>query len=233
VRTRLLIHRVKEDAPKPKAIAAEKLAQLSLPPLPRLPAEYEDWGLEAPDVSGLDLDRAKECGTQLCHARHPGFKPKGKKHKPGKGQSWSTGGGKTPTETKTTVKTRKSPLSRPKEPRLKKDGTQRAKPGPKKEDTAPHNARVIEERNRLEAEGNKVVKGGRKPGVKEEFVKTPGGHKEGRRPDITYETPDGQTRGRNVGKTNADGTPVDREQKALDDLNNRSKRKTDFVPYDR
>ncbi len=144
----------------------------------------------------------------------------------------------TPTKTAnvtsaTTTVTTKAVTSSPKAPRLKKDGTPRAKPGPRTEDTAPHNAAVIRERERLEAEGNRIVNGGRKPGLKEEVVDTKGGHKDTRRPDITYVTPEGDVRGRNVGKTKKDGTPVKREQQALDDLNNHSKRKTDFVPYDR
>jgi len=40
-------------------------------------------------------------------------------------------------------------------------------------------------------------------------------------------------RGVNVGRTNADGTPVKREREALDDLNKHSDTPTEFVPYDR
>ena len=46
-----------------------------------------------------------------------------------------------------------------------------------------------------------------------------GGNKSGRRPDITYVAPEGETRGRNVGRQAADGRPVKREREALDDLN--------------
>ena len=136
------------------------------------------------------------------------------------------------TSATTTITTKTVPSS-PKPPRLKKDGTPRAKPGPSTDDASPHNAAVIRERERLEAEGNTVIKGGRKPGNTEEVRPTPGGHKETRRPDITYMTPDGEARSVNVGKTKKDGTPIKREQQALDDLNGPGKRPTDFVPYDR
>lgn len=71
--------------------------------------------------------------------------------------------------------------------------------------------------------------GGRKP---EKAIPTPGGSKGSRRPDILYKTPDGTVKGRNVGKTKADGSPVTREQKAMDDLNGAGV-ETDFAPYDR
>jgi len=41
----------------------------------------------------------------------------------------------------------------------------------------------------------------------------------------------GAQRGVNVGKTKADGTPVTREQKALDDLNGPGALPTTFEPY--
>jgi hypothetical protein len=83
----------------------------------------------------------------------------------------------------------------------------------------------------LVAEGNKILNGGGRE--KERLVPTQGGKKQGRRPDVIYETPSGAERGRNVGRTNADGTPVKREAEALDDLNKHGKVPTDFVPYDR
>ncbi|MFV8751899.1 SpvB/TcaC N-terminal domain-containing protein [Nannocystaceae bacterium ST9] len=103
-------------------------------------------------------------------------------------------------------------------------------PGPKKDPRAPHNAKIRSEAQRLKTEGNTIEAGG---GAKERLVKTPGGKKSGRRPDIIYRTPDGQLRGRNVGRTNADGSPVTREVDALEDLNGPGKLPTDFVPYDR
>ncbi|AKT42727.1 FG-GAP-like repeat-containing protein [Chondromyces crocatus] len=106
-----------------------------------------------------------------------------------------------------------------------------AKRGPKIDSAAPHNARIRAEADALEATGNKVVAGGGRE--KERLILTPGGHKSGRRPDILYETPDGALRGRNVGRTRTDGTPVRREIEALDDLNGPGGLPTDFVPYDR
>ncbi len=107
-----------------------------------------------------------------------------------------------------------------------------AKRGPKTDPEAPHNAARIKDRKKLEAEGNEILSGGGGE-LREKLVKTPGGLKSGRRPDTTFKTPEGAERGRNYGKTNADGTPVKREQEALDDLNKDGKLPTDFVPYDR
>ena len=106
-----------------------------------------------------------------------------------------------------------------------------AKRGPKTDPDAPHNAKVRAEAQKLIDEGNEIEAGGR---IKnEKLVSTPGGLKEGRRPDILYRTPSGELRGRNIGRTNADGTPVKREQEALKDLNGPGKLPTDFVSYDR
>lgn len=104
-----------------------------------------------------------------------------------------------------------------------------AKRGPKTD--APHNAKIRSEADSLEAEGNRILHGGGRG--REKLVKTTGGIKSGRRPDITYSTPSGQVRGRNVGRTNADGTPVRREAEALQDLNGPGNLPTDYVAYDR
>lgn len=55
--------------------------------------------------------------------------------------------------------------------------------------------------------------------LKERLIPTPGGHKSGRRPDVLYKDCNGNICGINVGKTKADGSPIKREQEALDDLN--------------
>jgi hypothetical protein len=103
--------------------------------------------------------------------------------------------------------------------------------GPKTDDSAPHNAAIIRERDRLQAGGNRIFAGGRTQD-REQLVKTPGGFKEGRRPDIIYRTPSGQERGLNVGRTLADGvTPVTREQRALQDLNGPGNLPTDFTTW--
>jgi hypothetical protein len=105
-----------------------------------------------------------------------------------------------------------------------------AKRGPKTDPNTPHNAKIRSEADKLRAEGNEILSGG---GGKERLIPTPGGKKSGRRPDIEYRTPIGEIKGRNVGKTKADGTPVPRELDALDDLNGPGGLPTDYVPYDR
>jgi RHS repeat-associated protein len=102
--------------------------------------------------------------------------------------------------------------------------------GPKIEDEAPHNAAIINEANRLRLLGNVIVAGGRQR--PERLIKTYGGFLGGRRPDIIYRTPTGETLAANIGRTKADGlTPVLREQRALEDLNGPGRMPTVFVPY--
>ncbi len=74
-----------------------------------------------------------------------------------------------------------------------------------------------------------IAGGGRLP---ERLIPTQGGIKGGRRPDILFETANGQIRGRNVGKTDWFGNPIKRELEALDDFNGPGGIPTDFVPYD-
>jgi hypothetical protein len=103
--------------------------------------------------------------------------------------------------------------------------------GPKNDENAPQNNKVRAEAEKLQADGHQIVAGGRIE--RERLIQTPGGLKDGRRPDILYLTPSGELRGRNVGSTRADGSPVKRELEALDDLNGPGKLPTGFVPYDR
>jgi RHS repeat-associated protein len=105
-----------------------------------------------------------------------------------------------------------------------------AKRGPKTDPTAPHNAKIRAEGDRLALEGNDILAGGGR--APERAIPTPGGYKGSRRPDILYKTPDGTVKGLNVGKTKVDGAPVSREAKAIQDLNAVGV-ETDFVPYDR
>lgn len=55
--------------------------------------------------------------------------------------------------------------------------------------------------------------------MKERLIPTPGGNKSGRRPDVLYKDCNGNLCGVNVGKTKANGSPIKREQQALNDLN--------------
>ncbi|MDI1475108.1 HNH endonuclease [Polyangium sp. y55x31] len=65
------------------------------PPRPA-DGQIRDWNVREPEVTGLPAERAKECLANLCHARHPGFVPKGKEGSgkaagPREGQAWSKG----------------------------------------------------------------------------------------------------------------------------------------------
>ena len=89
------------------------------------------------------------------------------------------------------------------------------RPGPKLWPEGPHNQKISERIELLEGQGYQHI-GGRN--FKEEFIRTPGGVKSARRPDITMRAPDGTIYRENVGLTYADGTPISRETSALDDL---------------
>ncbi|WP_134928790.1 RHS repeat-associated core domain-containing protein, partial [Pseudomonas protegens] len=91
-----------------------------------------------------------------------------------------------------------------------------AKRGPKTNGEGPHNEAIAAWGREAEAAGGKVIAGG---GVKKEvLIATPGGDKQGRRPDIIIKQPDDTIIYGNVGRVKADGTPVPREVKAMDDL---------------
>ena len=110
-------------------------------------------------------------------------------------------------------------------------GKPSAKRGPKTDPNEPHNATIRREGERLEAEGNTIVAGGGR--LKERLVPTPGGLKNGRRPDILYRTPGpaSELRGTNIGKVNARDMPIPREQEALDDLSGPGGLPMTFVRY--
>lgn len=103
-----------------------------------------------------------------------------------------------------------------------------AKRGPKPRGTGAHNKKIEELAECIEDDGGKIIAGGGK-GRKERLIKTLGGKKEGRRPDLIYQMPNCEPCAINVGWTRADGTPVPRELDALDDLNKRGKLPTKFV----
>ncbi|WP_322037798.1 RHS repeat-associated core domain-containing protein, partial [Burkholderia cepacia] len=98
-----------------------------------------------------------------------------------------------------------------------------AKRGPKPKGEGPHNAAIDAWGQEVQANGGRVISGG---GVSNEvLIRTPGGHKEGRRTDITYEDKDGRLIHGQVGRTKADGTPVTREVKAMEDLRTKTQGK--------
>lgn len=84
---------------------------------------------------------------------------------------------------------------------LSKSGTvaKGAKRGHKTDPNAPHNKKIREIGDQIEADGGTVVAGGGR--LPEQLIPTPGGHKSGRRPDILYEDCHGNLCGVNVGKT--------------------------------
>ena len=106
------------------------------------------------------------------------------------------------------------------------------KRGPKTDGKGAHNEKIAEEANRIEDAGGTILFGGQRKGLKEAVIKTPGGHKGTRRPDILYEDKNGVVRGLKVGRRGAGGNPITREVKALEDLNNHAKIPTTFTPYD-
>ena len=67
---------------------------------------------------------------------------------------------------------------------------------------------------------------------KEEVVQIKDGWKSSRRPDITMRAPDGSIYRENIGRVNADGTPVAREQRALDDIAAETGQRPGFTGYE-
>jgi hypothetical protein len=107
---------------------------------------------------------------------------------------------------------------------------EKLQPGPKRDPNAPHNKKIGEVADQLEAEGNLIIAGGMRE--QEQLIRTPGGVKSGRRPDIIYKTPIGEKKAVNVGKTDSKGEPVKREKEAQRDLNENGDLPTTFVPYE-
>ncbi len=67
---------------------------------------------------------------------------------------------------------------------------------------------------------------------KEEVIRTPGGKKSSRRPDITMKSPEtGEEYRENVGRTTSSGEPVSREREALDDIEGAKGVRPGFTPY--
>ena len=79
-----------------------------------------------------------------------------------------------------------------------------------------HQEKINQRIGELQDQGMRHVAGGSKP---EETVRTPGGEKGSRRPDLTMEDPtDGSRYRENVGRAKQDGQPVARERRAQDDI---------------
>jgi hypothetical protein len=102
--------------------------------------------------------------------------------------------------------------------------------GPKPWPSGAHNQKIIEEIEKLKAQGHTHTHGG---SLTEEVVQTPHGQKTTRRPDITTTDPNGGVYRENVGKTKADGSPVTRETDALDDIEQATGQRPGYTPYDR
>jgi hypothetical protein len=108
--------------------------------------------------------------------------------------------------------------------------TNGAKRGPKPWPDGPHNQKIAERIQELKGKGHQHLNGG--PEL-EEVVRTPGGHKSSRRPDITMQRPDGTIHRENVGRTTRGGQPIPREVRALDDLERFLGERPVYTPYDR
>jgi hypothetical protein len=105
-----------------------------------------------------------------------------------------------------------------------------AKRGPKPWPKGAHNEKIKARLEELKGQGHSHVAGGSRP---EEVIKTVGGHKSKRRPDITMQRPDGSIHRENVGRTTRSGQPTSREVKALDDIERALGERPTFTPYDR
>lgn len=91
-----------------------------------------------------------------------------------------------------------------------------------------HQATVDRRIQELKDQGHDLVGGGPET---ETTIQTPGGSKSRRRPDIHTTDPDGNDYYENVGRANQDGSPVARERRALDDIENATGTRPKFTPY--
>jgi hypothetical protein len=99
----------------------------------------------------------------------------------------------------------------------KKDGTPRAKPGPKPKGEGPHNNKVEQIIAREKNKGKEHIGGGSEK--TELTVETPGGAKPTRRMDASFRDPEtGEISHYNVGKFNKRGDPIKRERDAESDV---------------
>jgi len=105
--------------------------------------------------------------------------------------------------------------------------------GPKPIGTGPHNLRIEEIAQEIIDGGGSIISGGQRKGPgKETLIPCKGGKKAGRRPDIIARDANGNRFGVNVGRTDAKGRAIPREQAALDDLNDFGNLPTTYRGYD-
>ena len=109
---------------------------------------------------------------------------------------------------------------------LPKSGEQKKVPNPNgKKGGEDHQRTVNKEEQKLRDEGYDVVN-------REVKVDTKGGNKDTRYADLEgTNTQTGETKQIQVGKQNKNGTPVSRERKAMDDIENSTNKRPTFIPY--
>ena len=104
-------------------------------------------------------------------------------------------------------------------------------PNPHGSRGGPEHRGTIDRRiDELKADGHTHLGGGN---LKEELIRTPGGCKTCRRPDITTRAPDGSIYRENVGRSTQSGNPIARERRALDDIEAATGTRPGYTPYDR
>ncbi len=102
------------------------------------------------------------------------------------------------------------------------------KRGPKPFGAGSHNLKINDVVDSV-TDGEIIAGGQRLPEIS---IKTPGGIKSSRHPDILVERPDGSVYGINVEKTTSSGAPIKREIEAIYDLEDAGI-EMHFVPYDK
>jgi hypothetical protein len=93
---------------------------------------------------------------------------------------------------------------------------------------------VDERIDQLGKEGHTDIRGANGPDrLPEKRIPTPDGEKQWRQPDISSKGPDGKDYYENIGKSRADGSPVSRERRAINDIGGETGVIPKFTPYDR
>lgn len=106
--------------------------------------------------------------------------------------------------------------------------TKGAMRGPKPFGTGAHNLKIKEVADSVQ--DGQIVAGGQ-TGLPEQLIRTPGGLRSGRRPDVLVRRPDGSQYGINVGRQGRrTGAPIKREAEAINDLEGAGL-EMHYVPY--